>query len=238
MKDDVVEIDLLEILRIAKKNIIQIIALCLLFAAVGFSTAKFVLPKKYKATTKIIIVKDESQSNSAMTYSDLQTSQKLATTYSQIIMSEAISDKVISELNLSEEYGIDTNGYNNIVSVSNANNTEVMSIQVETTEPELSANIANKIVDVFISEIYDIYDVQNVTILNRAKVPENKSYPSTFKFTAIGGVAGLFVSASIIVIKSLIDSKVKTEEEVKAIFDYPIIGSIPDFDVNEEQVNG
>ncbi len=31
------------------------------------------------------------------------------------------------------------------------------------------------------------------------------------------------------------DTKVKTEEEVKGIFDYPIIGSIPYFDVNEKE---
>lgn len=235
MKDDAVEIDLLEIWRVVKKHIIKIIAACLLFGATGFGVAKFVIPKKYKATTKIIIVKDESQSNTAVTYSDLQTSQKLATTYTQILMSEAISDKVIAELNLSKLYGIGTGEYNKIVSVSSENNTEVMSIQVETIEPELSANIANKIVDIFIREIYDIYDVQNVTVLNKAKVPKTSSYPNIFKFTTIGVLVGMFVSAAIVIAITLTDTKVKTEDEVKAIFDYPIIGTIPDFEVKEEQ---
>lgn len=235
MKDDVIEIDLLEILNIARKNIITIISICILCSGLGFAYAKYVLPKKYEATTKIIIVKDENQSNSSVTYNDLQTSQKFAATYKQILMSEAISDIVINNLDLENKYGIDSAGYKKIVDVAAENNTEVMAITVETTDPELSANIANEVVDVFISKIYNIYDVKNVSILNKAKVPEKKSSPSITKFTAIGGCIGLLISGIIVFVKLFIDTKVKTEDEVKAIFDYPIIGTIPDFVVKEEQ---
>ena len=235
MEDRDEEIDLLEIWNIVKKNIITIISICILCSGLGFALAKYVLPKKYESTTKIIIVKDDNQSNSSVTYNDLQTSQKFAATYKQILMSEAISDKVINNLDLENKYEIDNESYQNIVKVSAENNTEVMAITVETTDPELSANIANEIVDVFISKIYDIYDVQNVSILNRAKVPEKKSYPSGFKFTAIGGCVGVVISGIIVLIKLFTDTKVKTEDEVKAIFDYPIIGTIPDFEVKEEQ---
>lgn len=234
MEEDDDVIDLLEIWQVIKKNLVSIIAVCLLFSALGFATAKFILPKKFTATTKIIIVKDENQANSAVTYSDLQTSQKLAATYTQILMSEAISDEVISNLDLFNKYEINTETYGKIVKVEAENNTEVMAINVETTDPELSANIANEIVEVFISKIYNIYDVQNVSILNRAKVPEKKSSPSTIKFTAIGGGVGVFISAIIVLVKALSDTKVKTEEEIKEIFDYPVIGSIPDFDVMED----
>lgn len=237
MEDDVVEIDLLEIWRIIKKNLILFISLCILCCAAGFAIAKFVVPKKYEATTKIIIVKDENQTGGTVTYNDLQTSQKLAATYTQILMSEAVSDEVILNLDLENKHEIDTETYNKIVKVSAENNTEVMSINVETTDPKLSSDIANEIVDVFISKIYSIYDVQNVSILNRAKIPEKKSSPSTMKYTAIGGFVGVFICGIITVIKLLTDTKIKTEEEVKAIFDYPIIGTIPEFEIKEEQDN-
>ena len=235
---DYTEINLLDIWNIFKENIILFIAICLICSAVGFSIAKFVLPSKYEATAKIIIVKDEnSGSNASVTYSDLQTSQKLASTYKQIFMSEAVSDAVINKLDLNNKYGITSKTYNNIVKVSAEDNTEVMSIKVETTDPELSATMANEIVDVFISKIYDIYDVQNVSILNSAKVPQTKSGPSTSKYTLMGGLVGLLISAIIIMIKYFTDTKVKTEEEVKAIFDYPIIGSIPEFVIKGDEEN-
>ena len=51
--------------------------------------------------------------------------------------------------------------------------------------------------------------------------------------TMIGGIAGLLICAAITFLQLFTDTKVKTEEEVKKIFDYPIIGSIPDFEIKD-----
>ena len=231
---DVVEIDLLQIWQIIKKYFFIFVLICLVCSAIGFSVAKYVLPEKFEATSKIIIVKDETDASNSVTYNDIQLSQKLASTYKQVILSEAVSDKVISKLDLENKYQIGTKEYGKIVEVVPQDNTEVMAITVETKDPKLSADIANEIVDVFIDKIYEIYDVKNVSILNKAKVPTVKSYPSLSKYTAIGGVIGLVICAIITMIKLFTDTKVKTEEEVKAIFDYPIIGTIPEFVIKEE----
>lgn len=223
------EIDLLEVFEVFKKNILLILAVCILCCTAGFAVSKFLIDETFEATSRIIIVKDESNSSSStVTYNDVQLSQKLVSTYTQIFKSEAISDEVINNLNL-EALDIDSKAYNEMVNVSSANSTEVMSIQVISKDPELSARMANEIVDVFISKIYDIMKVQNVTILDQAKVPTEKYAPSVFKYTAIGGGIGVLISALIVFIKFFTDTKIKSEEEVKAILDYPIIGSIPNF---------
>ena len=77
-------------------------------------------------------------------------------------MSEAISDEVIANLGLDTKYGFKIKDYSKIVNVTSEDNTEVLTVSVETTDSELSANIANEIVYVFIGKIYDIYDVKNV----------------------------------------------------------------------------
>ena len=79
--------------------------------------------------------------------------------------------------------------------------------------------------------------IENVTTLTDAKVPEKKSGPSTLKNTAIGGAIGLLICAAIVVLQLFTDTKVKTEEEVKKIFDYPIIGSIPDFEIKDAEAD-
>lgn len=231
-ENDVVEIDLLQILSVVKKNLILFIAICVLTCTAGFAVSKFVLDEKFTATAKIIIVKDENtgSSSTSVTYSDIQLTQKLASTYKQILMSEAISDEVIDNLDLDTNYDIDNEAYSKIVSVNAADSTEVMNISVETTDPQLSTNIANEIVEVFISKIYDIMEVQNVSVLNSAKVPTKKSGPSVTTWTAIGGLVGLVICAAIAIVQLFTDTKVKTEEEIKAIFtNLPIIGQIPNF---------
>lgn len=233
--DDVMEIDLFQILGIIKKNLILFLLICIIMAACGYGYSKFFIPEKFTAESKIIIVKDNNSSNgSSVTYSDVQLSQKLTDTYTQIIMSEAISDIVINKLDLKDKYGIGTEEYEKMVECKSVNQTEVMSIAVKTVDPELSASIANEIIRVFISKVYEIMEIQNVSVLNYAKVPTKKSEPSCFKFSAIGGCIGLFICGLICLVKYFTDTKLKTEEEVKAIFDsYPIIGTIPDFEVKE-----
>ena len=229
------EIDLSQIFGIIKEKLLLFILICMVCCTVALCVTKFVLKEKYTATAKLIVVQKSNSSTAQQnyTYSDLQLSQKLAATYSEIIMSEAISDPVISNLDLFNKYEIDAEEYEKIVKVSSANNTEVIDIEVETEDPKLSAEIANEIATVFEDKIFDIMQIENVTTLTDAKVPQKKSGPSTLINVAIGGILGLLICAVITVIQLFTDTQVKTEEEVKQIFDYPIIGTIPDFEIRD-----
>lgn len=231
------EIDLMQIFEIIREKLVLFILICIVTCTIALCITKFVLKEEYTATAKLIIVQksDSASAQQNYTYSDLQLSQKLAATYSQIIMSEAISDPVISNLDLFNRYEIDSEEYGKIVSVSSANNTEVIDVSVKTNDPVLSADIANEVVNVFEDKIFDIMQIENVTTLTDAKIPTKKSGPSTLKNTAIGGILGVLICGIITVIQLLTDTKVKTEEEVKKIFDYPIIGSIPDFEISNKE---
>lgn len=233
------EIDLTQIFEIIREKLILFILICMVCCTIALCVTKFLMKKEYTATAKLIVVQksDSVSAQQNYTYSDLQLAQKLAATYSQIIMSEAISDPVITNLDLYDKYEIDSEKYGKIVKVSSANNTEVMNIEVTTNDPQLSAEIANEVVNVFEEKIYDIMQIENVTTLTDAKVPEKKSGPSTLKNTAIGGAIGLLICAAIVVLQLFTDTKVKTEEEVKKIFDYPIIGSIPDFEIKDTEAD-
>ncbi len=230
------EIDLVQVFDIIKEKLLLFILICMLCCTAAFCVTKYLMKEKFTASAKLIIVqKSDSATAQNYTYSDQQLSQKLASTYSQIIMSEAISDPVISNLDLYNKYGIDSEKYGKIVKVSSANNTEVINVSVTTTDPVLSADIANEVVNVFEDKIYDIMRIENVTTLTDAKIPQKKSGPSTMKNTAIGGLLGLLICGLLTVIQLFTDTKVKTEEEVKKIFDYPIIGSIPDFEIKDKE---
>ena len=231
------EIDLMQIFEIIREKLVLFILICMVTCTIALCITKFVLKEEYTATAKLIIVQksDSASAQQNYTYSDLQLSQKLAATYSQIIMSEAISDPVISNLDLFNRYEIDSEEYGKIVSVSSANNTEVIDVSVKTNDPVLSADIANEVVNVFEDKIFDIMQIENVTTLTDAKIPTKKSGPSTLKNTAIGGILGILICGIITVIQLLTDTKVKTEDEVKKIFDYPIIGSIPDFEISDKE---
>ena len=135
------EIDLTQIFEIIKDKLILFILICMVCCTIALCVTKFLMKKEYTATAKLIVVQksDSVSAQQNYTYSDLQLAQKLAATYSQIIMSEAISDPVITNLDLYDKYEIDSEKYGKIVKVSSANNTEVMNIEVTTNDPQLSA---------------------------------------------------------------------------------------------------
>lgn len=235
-RDDFVEIDLLRVLEIVRNEILIILAIFIVCCTAGYAFGRFFVEDKYTATAKMIVLQDSnSNSNSNYTSSDQAFAQKLVNTYSQIIMSDAIADPVVTNLDLLKRYGINSAGYKNIVSVSSADNTEVINVSVTTNDPVLSADIANEVVNVFEEKIYSIMKIENVTTLTSAKTPTSRS-GSDNKYISIGAIIAAVISIIMVLIIYFTDSKVKTEDEVKQIFDkYPIIGSIPEFDAGNQE---
>lgn len=231
-------IDLLKLFEIVMKNIVWFIIVIILCGTVAYAGTTLLIDKTYSATATVIIVQNNnSNASQAVTYNDVQLSQKLVSTYTQILKSEAIGDSVVANLDLYDKYEINSAKLNSLVEVKAANNTEVMNITATTKDPKLSADIANEMVSVFQKKIYDIMSVENVTVLNSAKVPTKPSGPSVLKNTAIGMMIGAVLCGIYAVIVLLTDTKVKTEEDVKKIFDYPVIGVIPEFKVEERGKN-
>ena len=231
-------IDLLKLFEIVMKNIVWFIIVIILCGTVAYAGTTLLIDKTYSATATVIIVQNNnSNASQAVTYNDVQLSQKLVSTYTQILQSEAIGDSVVANLDLYDKYEIDTEKLNKMVEVKAASNTEVMNITATTKDPKLSADIANEMVSVFKKKIFDIMSVENVTVLNSAKIPTKPSGPSVLKNTAIGMMVGAVLCGIYAVVVLLTDTKVKTEEDVKKIFDYPVIGVIPEFKVEERGKN-
>lgn len=224
-ENDEIEIDLSRVFEIIKKHFKLFALIILATSAVAALVTLFLIPKKYTAETKLIIVQKSNPDSQQISYNDLQTSQKLVNTYSEILKSEAISDEVIQNLKLDD---LDTEGYQKIVKISSVKDTEVITVAVTSKDSKEAATIANEVVRVFQDKIYSIMNIENVTVLNSAKVPEKKSSPSTMRNTLVGFLLGCVIDGCIVVYLLLNDRNIRTEEEMKQIFDYPIIGLIPD----------
>ena len=228
-ENDEMELDLIKFWEAFKKVWGICVIIVMVLTILAFCGSKFLIPEKFTASSKLIIVQESTINTNQISYNDIQTSQKLVTTYSEIMKSEVILDTVIDNLHLD----MSAKDLNGIMTVGSKSDTEIIDVSVTNTDPKLSAEITNEIVNVFVEKIYHIMNVENVTVLNAAKVPEEKSGPSNVKNGLMGGAVGVVISGLIVIYKTLTDTKVKTVEEVKAIFDYPIIGNIPITDLDK-----
>ena len=93
------EIDLREIFAMLKKRWLLIVSLTSLALIVSAVISFFVLVPQYSASTTMIVSYKQEQ-NSLMNYTELQMSQKLVATYSEIVKSERVADRVIDKLDL------------------------------------------------------------------------------------------------------------------------------------------
>lgn len=217
------EIDLREIFGMLRKRWLMIASITLIAAILAAGVSFFLLKPQYEASTTMIVSYKQNQ-EALMDYNQLQMSQKLATTYSQIIKSNRIADKVIKKLDLD----LSSKDLNSKISVSQVETTEIFKITVKDNDPELAALIANTEAEIFKQEINEMMKVDSVSTIDVAKVPESPVAPNKVMNIAIATVLGMMVSVGLVFVLEFLDRTYKTPTDIERHLGLPILGAIPD----------
>lgn len=212
-----------------KINLPIILTLAILLGAVGYGVSKYVLTPKYDSNATMIVsnstsTDSQNPQDSNVELGQIQANKALISTYSEIVKSRGIADKVISNLNLDMDYG----EFSEKVSIEPVKDTQIISVKVVDTIPERAQDIANETANIFKDSIGDIMKVDNVQILDGATLPSRPSSPNIKKNTAIGVALGLILGVMISIFKELADTTIKSQDDINKYFDLPVIGIIPD----------
>lgn len=223
---DIKESKFIDVMDVMKKNIIKYILTSLIFAFVFYLLSCFVLKPKYESKASLIINNKQSQQhdNSEVSLNDIQANQKLVNTYTEIIKTRGIADKVIQNLDLDMDY----EEFKDMVSISTKQNTEVFEIKVVDNIPERAADIVNETSNVFKESIVNIMKIDNVKILDKGIVENKPIFPRIFLNTIIGFILGFIFSVLVSLFKELSDTTFKTTDDISEAFDIPVLGMVPD----------
>ena len=217
------EIDLREIFGMLRKRWLMITSITLVAAILAAGVSFFVLKPQYEASTTMIVSYKQNQ-EALMNAADLQMSQKLVETYTQIVKSERIADKVIKKLDLD----LSTGALNSKISVSQMGATEILKITIKDNDPELAALIANTEAEIFKQEINDMMKVDSVSTIDVAKVPVSPVAPNKVMNIAIATVLGMMGSVGLVFVLEFLDRTYKTPSDIERHLGLPILGAIPD----------
>lgn len=220
--NDTIEIDLLEIIHILWSRFWIILGAGLLAAVIGFVISRFVLTPTYESTTKIYIL--NKSENTAVTYSDVQMGTQLTKDYAELINSRYVLETVIEQLSLSE---MEYKDLLKQVSVNTPTDTRIVSITVTDIDPQQAQDIANCIREVAGEHIQNVMDIDAVNVVEEANLPMIKAGPSVIKWTAIGGILGVFLVCAVILIHCLLDDTIKTSEDVEKYLGLSTLALIP-----------
>ena len=219
------ELDLKELFNIFWSKKVYIILIVLIFIAIGvIYTVGFTTPKYTSSTTLLLAGSENSEeTTNSITTTDVTLNSKLVSTYSVLVRSKDVLSQVISNL------GIDVSWENlrNNVSVSTVEDTEVIEISVSNENAQYSANIANEIAKVFSEKVSEIYNINNVHVVDEAEVESTPSNINHKRDIVIFAFIGLVVSIIYVLIANMLDTTVKTAEDIEKDFKLPVLASIP-----------
>lgn len=216
-------ISLQDIFHTLKKRIGLIISTTVAAIIIAAIISFFMLTPMYQATTQILVNQQNTQAQQVTT-SEIQTNLQLINTYSEIIKSPAILDIVIEQLDL-ELTAAQLSGK---IAVSNANNSQIVSVSVEDENHAVATDIVNTIANVFQKEVTELMNVDNVNILSPAMHSDNPAPVSPNKMLnmAIAAVLGLMIGVGIAFLLEYLDTTVKTEKDIEDLLGLPVIGLV------------
>ena len=232
------ELDLKELFNIFWSKKVQIILIVLLFIALGvIYTVGFTTPM-YTSSTTLVLAGAESGSGSettnSITTTDITLNSKLVSTYSVLVRSKDVLNEVISNLGMD----ISWESLKNNVKVSAVEDTEVIEISVTTKNAADSAKIANETANVFTKKVAEIYNINNVHVVDEAEVENAPSNINHEKDVIIFAFIGLVISVIYVLIANMLDTTVKTAEDIEKEFKIPVLASIPVYENSIQKRKG
>lgn len=215
------EIDLLELIRYLLRHVAIILICAVVLGAAAFVGVKVFKTPYYTASTRIYIL--NRSKNDTTTYSDLQSSDKLAADYEVLITGRNVTNTVISRLNLNMSDGALARKIN----VSNTDGTRILQISVTDTDPARAAAIANCVREVSQEQIMEIMEIDAVNLVYEATVPTAIAGPNAKKYALLGAVLGGMLAAAVLFIRFLTDDSMRTEEDVERFLGLNTLAMIP-----------
>lgn len=221
LQDEIV-IDLRDLFAIILRRMWIIAVIGIGMALGAYMLSKYVITPKYQSTTKVYVM-NKLNENSGLTYSDLQSSTQLTKDFMTLVTSRPVIEQVNTQLELAMTY----KQIVNMISVENPDNTRILEITVEYTDPFMAKEIADAVRTASADHIKNVMDIDQVNVVEEANKPEEKSYPNTLKNTILGGIIGAILTTIIICVIFVLDDTIKTPDDVEKYLGLSVLSSIP-----------
>jgi polysaccharide biosynthesis transport protein len=185
------------------------------------------MPQRYTATARLFFaVAAESVSDLAQGSSF---AEKQMASYAELVTLPVVLAPVIQRLSLpmtpAELAGS--------VKARVTGDTVILEIAVTDGDPQRSAQIANAVAAEMSTaageltpEREDGAKAVRATIVQAAEVPERPSSPNILFNTCLGLVLGLLAGIAVAVLRSLLDTRIRSQKDVRALTDIPVLGEI------------
>ena len=212
------ELDLKELLSVFLKNKLIILLIVIVTTILGSIYSFYLVTPKYEASTTLILGRinnstseTKTSTTDQITQSEISINSNLVSTYSELIKSRTLIQKVIDNLKLN----LTESSVRNSISVSRISDTELIEITVKNEDGELASKIANEIAKVFSSKVEEVYNISNVYIIDKAIASNTPYNINHIKDIVIAIFIGVVISGIYVLIYHLLDNTIKSEIQIE-----------------------
>lgn len=217
--------------KITKANIISILSLAILGTVLAAAFA-FFTPPKYEARTQLYV----SASSLGGTASELAQgatySTQIVNSYVDVAKTGIVLEPVINNLKLD----LDTKELAERITVTSPQGSVLINVTAQDGDAQKAADIANSIAESLKNVVEEKLEAKqeagpklvSLTTTEKAVPPKNPESPKPFLDIIIGLILGLIVGFGLALIRDVLDTRVRSLEDVESVTDVPLLGGIID----------
>lgn len=216
-------------LRIFLKKIWIVIMIITIFVSLA-SISLFTIKPEYQASTRLFVLINsrENIDVNQISYEDLMASQVLVKNYKELIKNRSVTSEVIQKLQLN---GVTDDELAEKIDVELIPDSSMLGISVQYENQELVADIANELSMALIQRTSELFNMKNVSMVDKAVVTEKPVYPRPLLVISFGFLAGIVLSLGLVLVLVYYDDTVDKLEEVEKKTGLRMIGIVPDIKI-------
>ena len=207
-EQNTMEIDVFQLLNTLWKRKLIIALVAIVTGAIAFAYSSFIIKPEYTSTTRIYVVNRNQGDKTGLTNQDLQAGSYLVKDYREIILSQDVLEKVVTDLKLNMS-------------------TKGLASKIQVTVP---VDTRNSLREIAAQKIISVTRVSDVTTLEEARPATSPSSPNIRRNTLIAFLGGLGVVVVVVLLVELLDVRVKRPEDIEDVMQITLLGVIPNLD--------
>lgn len=219
-------ISLQEIILILRKRILLILSMTILGVIVLAGFTFFLVTPKYGTDVQLVVQSNQENATGNNLQSDLTGNVMMVNTYKDLIKSDIVLDQVASELAMEKGGQYTLSELDQMINVTQSQNSQMFSINVVSRSAKEAMDIANKTAMIFKEKAVEILKVDKVSIISLAKLKEKPVSPNKQLNLIIGAAIGFIMGALLTFLIEFLDKTVKDEKFISNELALPLLGEI------------
>ncbi|QDB79930.1 polysaccharide biosynthesis tyrosine autokinase [Georgenia wutianyii] len=220
--------ELRDYLHVLRTRWLSIVTVALVTLAATAAATLLTTPE-YTSSTRMFFAVQGGETVSDLAQGSTFTEKQMSS-YAEVAKSPIVLDPVAEAFGLEQ----DSRSLASALDVTVAADTTILVISATDEDPVLARDLANAVADELTSTVGglsperpDGTETVRATMLSEAQVPQSPSSPNTMRNLALGLVLGLLLGVGVALLRQVLDTKVRDENDIAAVTDASPLAIVP-----------